>query len=78
VGKRGSLSTFAAEKPGAARPAEQAAPEKEEQRGQTLRLNVRAWRQLKALALEAGKPSHDLLIEAVNDLFQKRGKPPIA
>jgi hypothetical protein len=78
VGKRGSLSTFAAEKPGAARPAEQEKPEKEKQRGQTLRLNVRAWEQLKTLALKRRAPSHDLLIEAVNDLFQKYGEPPIA
>jgi hypothetical protein len=77
VGKRGTLSSFAAVKPSAASPGAGPA-EKEEQRGQTLRLNMRAWRQLKALALEAGRPSHDLLIEAVNDLFQKRGKPPIA
>jgi hypothetical protein len=79
VGKRGSLSTFAAEKPGAA-PAAVAPekPEKEKLRGQTLRLNQRAWAQLKLLALESATPSHDLLIEALNDLFQKRGKPPIA
>jgi hypothetical protein len=78
VGKRGSLSTFAAEKPGAVRPAEQGKPEKEKLRGQTLRLNVRAWEQLKTLALKRRAPSHDLLIEAVNDLFQKYGEPPIA
>jgi hypothetical protein len=78
VAKRGSLSTFAAEKPGVGRSAEQDTPEKEKLRGQTLRLNMRAWRQLKELALEDGKPSHDLLLEAVNDMFRKRGKPPLA
>jgi hypothetical protein len=80
VGKRGSLSTFVAEKPGTAvRPATpETPPEKEKPRGQTLRLNPRAWAQLKLLAVESATSSHDLLIEAVNDLFQKRGKPPIA
>ena len=53
VGKRSSLSSFAAEKPGVdARPEPAAPAEGRLQRGQTLRLNVRAWRQLKALALE--------------------------
>jgi hypothetical protein len=33
---------------------------------------------LKHLATDLGKPVHDLLIEAVNDLFTKYGKPPIA
>ena len=79
VGKRGSLSTFVAEKPGAVRSAApETPPEKEKPRGQTLRLNPRAWAQLKLLAVESATSSHDLLIEAVNDLFQKRGKPPIA
>lgn len=79
MGKRGSLSTFVAEKPGVARSAgPEGPPEKEKLRGQTLRLNPRAWAQLKLLAVESATSSHDLLIEAVNDLFQKRGKPPIA
>jgi Antitoxin-like ribbon-helix-helix len=47
-------------------------------RGQTLRLKPAAWTQLKILAAEQGKPSHDLLIEAVNLLFDHYGKPPIA
>jgi hypothetical protein len=50
----------------------------EERRGQTLRLTVSAWRQLKFLAAEEGRPAHDLLVEAVNMLFRKKGKPPIA
>lgn len=80
MGKRASLSSFAAVKPSVPAAVADAPPvvEKEEQRGQTLRLNIRAWAQLKSLAVEARKPSHDLLIEAVNDLFQKCGKPPIA
>jgi hypothetical protein len=47
-------------------------------RGQTLRLTPAAWRQLKYLAIDTGRPAHDLLVEAVNDLFRKHGKPPIA
>jgi hypothetical protein len=47
-------------------------------RGQTLRLKSIAWTQLKILAAEQGKPSHELLIEAVNLLFDHYGKPTIA
>ena len=54
-----------------------AAP-KDERRGQTLRLKEAAWSQLKLLAIEQKKPSHDLLIEAVNLLFDHYGKPTIA
>jgi hypothetical protein len=79
VAKRASLSTFTAEKPGAASSIESSkTAEKEKPRGQTLRLSPEAWRQLKMLAVERGTTSHALLIEAVNSLFQKHGKPPIA
>jgi hypothetical protein len=47
-------------------------------RGQTLRLKPAAWTQLKILAAEQGKTSHELLIEAVNLLFDQYGKPTIA
>ena len=47
-------------------------------KGQTLRLSEGAWKQLKHLATDLGKPVHEVLIEAVNDLFKKYGKPPIA
>lgn len=50
----------------------------DEVRGQTLRLNLPAWTQLKLISFNEGKSAHALLIEAVNDLFEKRGKPPIA
>ena len=54
-------------------------PEQEEKRiGQTLRLPKGAHKQLKQLALDLDKPVHDVLIEAVNDVFSKYGKPPIA
>ena len=44
----------------------------------SLRLNPAAWRQLKILAVDEEKPAHDLLIEALNLLFEQRGKPPVA
>jgi hypothetical protein len=47
-------------------------------RGQTLRLKPAAWTQLKILAAEQGRTSHELLIEAVNLLFDQYGKPTIA
>jgi hypothetical protein len=47
-------------------------------KGQTLRLNMEAWRQLKILAVEHARPAHALLVEAVNDLFRKHGKTPVA
>lgn len=55
-----------------------AAQDEVARRGQTLRLKPTAWTQLKILAAEQGKPSHDLLIEAVNLLFDHYGKPTIA
>jgi len=78
MAKRATLSSFMAEEPRLVGSAP--APEATEPatRGQTLRLNTQAWRQLKELALERGVPSHPLLIEALNDLFIKHGKPPIA
>ena len=52
--------------------------QREKRIGQTLRLMKGAHRQLKQLALDLDKPVHDVLIEAINDLFAKYGKPPIA
>ena len=74
---RKSLSSFTATKgedPKVSAPA----PPAEGMKGQTLRLNLGAWRELKILAIEQGKPAHALLIEAVNDLFKKYGKEPLA
>jgi len=88
--KRPSLASFAARKPEAAdafptpdHPAT-GAEEKAQRTGQTLRLRKEAWRQLRQLALELEAQrdtrvhQHDLLIEAVNDLFRKYDRPPIA
>ncbi len=44
----------------------------------SLRLNPAAWRQLKLLAVDEERPAHDLVIEALNLLFEQRGKPPVA
>lgn len=89
MAKRATLSDFAARKPQpdeAPPPAPVPSPlsvnddkpKAAERRAQTLRLTPAAWRQLKHLALDHDKPAHDLLLEAVNDLFRKHGKPPIA
>ena len=40
----------------------------------TIRLNLDAWRTLKLLALDDGCTAHALLLDAVNDYFEKRGK----
>ena len=53
-------------------------PQSTQRKGQTLRLTRDAWKQLKVLAIDQDRTAHDLLIEAVNDLFSKYGKPPIA
>jgi hypothetical protein len=91
VGKRASLSDFAAVKhqPAASKeilPQPGEAPElpatteaaSEKRKGQTLRLRPPAWRQLRMLAVELDTDAHKLLVESVNDLFRKYGKPPIA
>jgi hypothetical protein len=44
----------------------------------SLRLTDGAWKQLKIMALEENCVAHRILIEALNDLFVKRGMPPIA
>jgi hypothetical protein len=59
-------------------PTEKEHGKKDDRIGQTLRLPPGAHKQLKRLAVDVEKPVHDLLIEAVNDLFTKYGKPPIA
>ena len=59
-------------------PAQVAVKDSRARRGQTLRLEPEAWRQLKMLAITEGKTSHDLLIEAVNLLFDHYNRPTIA
>ncbi len=79
-----AFGELTAKKPGNGPPAPppaavpQEASKSDGRKGQTLRLSVEAWRQLKQTALDEGVTAHTLLIEAVNDWFRKRGKPPIA
>lgn len=76
------LDSMKAKKPAAviAQTPEAAAPAgaADERKGQTLRLKPEAWRQLKILAMDEGKTSHDLVLEGINLLFQSRQLPPIA
>jgi predicted HicB family RNase H-like nuclease len=44
----------------------------------TLRLPPVVHDQLREMAFTARRSQHSLLMEALNDLFQKHGKPPIA
>lgn len=86
--KRGSLADFASVKSSPAepegKPVEVAAPPKaktdlpDNRKALTVRLTPAAWKQLKLLALEREQTAHTLLIESVNDLFEKHGKKPIA
>jgi hypothetical protein len=46
--------------------------------GQTLRLNPHAWEQLKVMAIKQRVNTHDMMVEAINDLFQKYGLDRIA
>jgi hypothetical protein len=85
MAKAPSLASLALRKPGevtlAQRPSAEPSTIPSEGgslKGQTLRLNRAAWRQLKALALEREQPAHALLVEAVNDLFRKYEKAAIA
>lgn len=90
MAKRASLIDFTARKPGGGplSPAAEDEPERrpvgrpktvpDGRRGTILRLSRDALKQLKHLATEEETTSHALLIEALNDLFVKRGKPPIA
>ena len=80
--KRGSLAAFTSQKETSAEDQTTSqAPagsdqqsEKPKRRGQTLRLTPAAWRQLKLMTIEQERTAHDLLPEAVSDLFQKDGK----
>jgi hypothetical protein len=64
--------------PAAAGEAEEPGGGGDKRKGLTLRLNKAAWRQLNILALEDERHAHELLIDAVNDYFTKRRKPPLA
>ena len=82
MAKRATLSSLTHKKPAAVEESAPAAPvtkaEGEARKGLIVRLNVQAWKQLKQIALDEGVPAHDLLLEGVNAVFERRGKPPIA
>jgi hypothetical protein len=71
-----SLSDVMAKKSAAPPPA--APPAGGETRTLTLRLPPIVHDQLREMAFVSRKSQHSLLMEALNDLFQKHGKPPIA
>ena len=50
--------------------------EDEPTKGMTMRLNLVAWKQLKQVALDQGRTSHALLVEALNDYFTKCKRKP--
>jgi hypothetical protein len=72
-----SLSDVMAKKSAALQPAVPTEPG-EGTRTLTLRLPPIVHDQLREMAFVARKSQHSLLMEALNDLFQKHGKPPIA
>lgn len=85
MAKRATLSDFAATKPGAATTAPASneaetlpAKKLDTRKGQSLRLSAAAWRQLKMIAMDEGTSVHQILVEAVDEAFRKRGKPTIA
>jgi hypothetical protein len=71
-----SLSAVMAKKPTAIEPA--SAADGDAVRTLTLRLPPVVHDQLREMAFHSRKSQHALLLEALNDLFQKHGKPPIA
>lgn len=73
-----TLDALVTPKPGTATPARRPANKAADgRRGQTLRLDPEAWKQLKKLAVDEESTSHALIIEALNLLFRDRGLPPI-
>jgi hypothetical protein len=87
MAKRATLSGLTHKKPAveAAAPArrdiDDAAPAKAEAaptKGLIVRLAPPSWKQLKQLALDQETSIHSLLLEGVNLVFDKYGKPPIA
>lgn len=47
-------------------------------KGILVRARPEAWKALKLVALDQDKTLQDVMIEAINDVLQKYGKPPIA
>ena len=59
-------------------PHAQRAPSRRGRKAVTIYLDTAAHRQLRMLGLETDRSGQDLLVEALNDLFQKHGKARIA
>ena len=84
--KRTSLADAFAPKPDPTAPAAHTgadthgyrAPSRRGRKALTVYLDPAAHRQLRVLGLEKERSGQDFVIEALNDLFQKHGKPPIA
>jgi hypothetical protein len=85
------MRAVAAEPPSPSRPTSTPSPEAANERPQgfyaatragkkkvTATLSPEAHRQFKGLAVDQGGKIEGLLTEAINDLFRKYGKPPIA
>ncbi len=54
------------------------APSRVGMKAKTFFLNPSAMRQLKQLALDQGTSEQDILVQALNDMFRKHGKPEVA
>ena len=82
MAKQGTLSDVAVTTPGSPPvAATEAVPETKKldnRKGQTLRLSAAAWRQLKLIAMDEDTSVHQILVDAVDEAFRKRGRPPIA
>ena len=76
IKKPTSLSAAMTKKPTALEPA--ATDTGDAPRTLTLRLKPMVHDQLREMAFTSRVSQHALLLEALNDLFQKHGKPPIA
>jgi hypothetical protein len=76
--KPSSLSDVMARKPTAATPEPEAEPKAGDTRTITMRLKPVVHDQLREMAFTSRKSQHSLLLEALNLLFERHGKPPIA
>ena len=78
AGERQREPTTATPPPEPAARAGATPPSRQGRKAMTLYLDPAAHKQLKLLAIDRDQPAHALLLEAVDDLFRKHGKAPIA
>jgi hypothetical protein len=50
----------------------------DDRKGVLIRVRPQAWKAMRQLALDREITLQGLLVEALNDVFQKHGRPPIA